>query len=97
MSRKSDYRNKITVPKGLLHCANCVNFKRAGRGHKMLILDGDRVIAEGPAAGTPYCELAEATAREILEWTDFQTQAEKCQREGHFQFRPGREPEPEEV
>ena len=93
--RRDSYQRKLNPPRGEVHCANCIHMKRATKAHKLLILEGDRVIAEGPASRIPYCELAEATAKEILELTDFQTQAEKCQREGHFRFRPGREP-PEE-
>jgi len=93
--KENDYKNKFSAPKGEIHCMNCVHMKRATKAHKMLILDGNRVIAEGPASRTPYCELAEVTAREILEWTDFQTQAQKCLKERRFQFRPGREPEKE--
>jgi len=94
--RRDSYQRKLNPPRGEVHCANCTHMKRATSGHKLVILDRDRVIAEGPAKGVFYCELAQATAKEILEWTDFQTQAEKCQKDGHFQFRPGREA-PEEV
>jgi len=94
--RKDGYKNKLNPPKGEVHCGNCIHMKRATKAHKLIILDGDRVIAEGPASKTPYCEVAECTAKEILEWRDFFAQAEKCQGEGYFEFRPGREP-PEEV
>jgi len=84
--------HRLSACRGEVHCMNCIHMKRATKAHKLLILDGDRVVAEGPAFRTPYCELAECTAREILEWTDFETQARKCLGEGRFQFRPGREP-----
>lgn len=65
-------------------CMNCIHMKKAGSDCKLLLMRGDKIIAEGPGKGIYYCELAEATKDEILEYTDLFTQAEKCRKEGRY-------------
>lgn len=65
-------------------CMNCVHMRKAGGDCKLVLMWGDKIIAEGPGEGIYYCERIGLTKDGLLEWGDFYEHAQKCQKEGLY-------------